>query len=523
MATGDKLVSLDGLKVAYDNVENNIVTAQSTQPTSSANRIWFPDSSAAEVEVPTYEEFSSVKSALNVMNQQLTMSFTSSGVRTWELTDTGMIIGQRYYLQIASYSGANTLTRVTVRFYDANTTLLETVGDNLVVGSVINFVVPANAAKFRLLYYISANESASARLTVNIWEYRFQSVLDSLASGLSAKVEGQTFGYIYSGNINIDRTNNTITSTSLRVITSRGVYNSISDASISFDSSSLLFVGYSASDSSHALTTYQLNFATSPDKVLLFAYQNGRLYFTDQYGKITINGGKYNPINNSRVICCLGDSFTAGGNSWPTQLNKQTNCVVANLGVAGSRMTVTYTSGSTEYKCFIDRVADGALDSYTPDLIVVFGGMNDAVKLHNNQCRIGEIADEAEYSTTTTSGYSFIARVKYLINLIKTKKPGVPILGVLPPDYSEGTSDYEWWYDYIGQIRDALQAVYELYGIPYVNLKKDCQEMYIDDYNLSTYRINGLSNMHPSVAGATAIGKIIYTCGVRDLFYMDSN
>lgn len=64
MATGDKLVSLDGLKVAYDNVENNIVTAQSTQPTSSANRIWFPDSSAAEVEVPTYEEFSSVKSAV---------------------------------------------------------------------------------------------------------------------------------------------------------------------------------------------------------------------------------------------------------------------------------------------------------------------------------------------------------------------------------------------------------------------------------------------------------------------------
>lgn len=343
------------------------------------------------------EDISDLKSAILNFSQGLSVSFTASGVRTWNLADTGMETGKSYQLRINSYSGANTLTRVTVRFYDSNTTLITTVGDNLTVGSVISFVVPDNAAKFRFLYYISASESSSASLKASIWQYRF--------------------------------------------------------------------------DAAH-------------------------------------NG----------TIACIGDSWTASLNGWNTFLAKQTGYTFVALSEAGSRMTVTYTSGSTEYKCFIDRVADGALDSYTPDLIVVFGGINDAVKLHNNQCRIGEITDTAEYSTSTTSGYSFIARVKYLINLIKTKKPGVPILGVLPPDYSEGTTDYDWWYDYIGQIRTALAEVYEYYGIPFVNLKTDCQEMYIDTYNLETYRTNGLSNMHPSAAGYKAIAKPIWN-GINKILW----
>ena len=191
---------------------------------------------------------------------------------------------------------------------------------------------------------------------------------------------------------------------------------------------------------------------------------------------------------------------------------------MVNLGVAGTRMSVTYTSGSNEYKCFIERVENGALSSYNPDLIVLFGGINDTVKLHNAQMTIGTIDDDAEYSATKTSGYSFIGRIKYLIELIKSKKPGVPILGVIPPDYSEGTSDFDWWTEYIEKIQSALRNVYEFYGIPYADIKKSCQEMYTDAYNLSTYRINGRSNMHPSLAGYKAIARCIQRDGIDRMF-----
>lgn len=220
----------------------------------------------------------------------------------------------------------------------------------------------------------------------------------------------------------------------------------------------------------------------------------------------------------SKTICCIGDSFTASTNSWHTYIRNHMGYNMINLGVAGTRISVTYTSGSKEYTSFIERVENGVLDAYTPDLIIVFGGINDTVKLHNAQMTIGTINDSAEYSPTKTSGYSFIGRVKYLIELIKSKKPGVPILGVIPPNYSEGTSNFEWWSEYISQIQDALRSVYEYYGILYVDLKKTCQEMYEDSYNLATYRIDGRSNMHPSVKGYKAIGKRIEVDGINKMF-----
>lgn len=220
----------------------------------------------------------------------------------------------------------------------------------------------------------------------------------------------------------------------------------------------------------------------------------------------------------SKTICCIGDSFTASTNSWHTYIRNRMGYNMINLGVAGTRISVSYTSGSKEYTSFIERVENGVLDAYTPDLIIVFGGINDTVKLHNAQMTIGTINDSAEYSPTKTSGYSFIGRVKYLIELIKSKKPGVPILGVIPPNYSEGTSNFEWWSEYISQIQDALRSVYEYYGILYVDLKKTCQEMYEDSYNLATYRIDGRSNMHPSVKGHKAIGKRIEVDGINKMF-----
>lgn len=219
----------------------------------------------------------------------------------------------------------------------------------------------------------------------------------------------------------------------------------------------------------------------------------------------------------SKTICCIGDSFTASTNSWHTYIRNRMGYNMINLGVAGTRISVSYTSGSKKYTSFIERVENGVLDAYTPDLIIVFGGINDTVKLHNAQMTIGTINDSAEYSPTKTSGYSFIGRVKYFIELIKSKKPGVPILGVIPPNYSEGTSNFEWWSEDIAQIQSALRLVYEFYGIPYVDIKKNCQEMYEDSYNLATYRIDGRSNMHPSNKGYEAISVRIQKDGIENI------
>lgn len=219
----------------------------------------------------------------------------------------------------------------------------------------------------------------------------------------------------------------------------------------------------------------------------------------------------------SKTICCIGDSFTASTNSWHTYIRNRMGYNMINLGVAGTRISVSYTSGSKKYTSFIERVENGVLDAYTPDLIIVFGGINDTVKFHNAQMTIGTINDSAEYSPTKTSGYSFIGRVKYFIELIKSKKPGVPILGVIPPNYSEGTSNFEWWSEDIAQIQSALRLVYEFYGIPYVDIKKNCQEMYEDSYNLATYRIDGRSNMHPSNKGYEAISVRIQKDGIENI------
>lgn len=74
MATKDKLVNLEDLKAVYDVVDpkitalesakDNVVLVQSTQPASEDNKIWIPTTQGQEVEVPTYDEFTDLKSAL---------------------------------------------------------------------------------------------------------------------------------------------------------------------------------------------------------------------------------------------------------------------------------------------------------------------------------------------------------------------------------------------------------------------------------------------------------------------------
>lgn len=341
----------------------------------------------------------------------------------------------------------------------------------------------------------------------------FESIIANVSKYIA---KDYNYGSIYHGTINIDTVNKTVNTSGASILTNYGVYIKIPAAEISIDYEVAVYIGVNKYDSDHNLIVKTLDSSMASDFIRIFVYHRGKVWFADKINGITIDGKNYN--ENVKTICCIGDSFTASNISWHTFIGQNLGYDMVNLGVSGTRMTVTYTSGGTNYECFIDRVANGALNSYSPDLIVLFGGINDTVKLHNNQMHIGTVEDEAEYSASTTSGYSFISRVKYLINLIKEKKPSAQILGVIPPNYSEGTSGYEWWAEYIAQIQEALRKVYEYYGIPYVDLKKRCQEMYENAYNLSTYRINGRSNMHPSKNGYEAIAKCIQKDGIENMF-----
>lgn len=70
MATGDKLVTLDGLKEVYDSVQEDmgdLILVQDSQPASPDNKIWIKETPQNEVQIPTYTEFTELKNALGTV------------------------------------------------------------------------------------------------------------------------------------------------------------------------------------------------------------------------------------------------------------------------------------------------------------------------------------------------------------------------------------------------------------------------------------------------------------------------
>lgn len=200
-------------------------------------------------------------------------------------------------------------------------------------------------------------------------------------------------------------------------------------------------------------------------------------------------------ILNGKKINCLGDSFTYPGNAWHYWLAKRTNCTVNNYGVSSSRISVDRDS----ILSFLSRYS--TMDQ-TADITIIFGGINDAASIAatTHGVTLGNI-------NSTKDNTTFYGALKLLIESIKLLMPGKKIIGVIPPDFS----DNENYINTLPQVQNACREVYEYYSIPYADLKKDCQEMYKDEYNLATYRkvTSSDENYHPSEAGHEAISEII--------------
>lgn len=58
------LAEVDPKITELESAKDNVVLVQSTQPASEDNKIWIPTTQGQEVEVPTYDEFTDLKSAM---------------------------------------------------------------------------------------------------------------------------------------------------------------------------------------------------------------------------------------------------------------------------------------------------------------------------------------------------------------------------------------------------------------------------------------------------------------------------
>lgn len=194
-----------------------------------------------------------------------------------------------------------------------------------------------------------------------------------------------------------------------------------------------------------------------------------------------------------KMFNCLGDSFTAPETAWHSFIAERTGAICNNYGVASSRVTIDVN----DIESFLNRYAD--MDT-TADVTIIFGGINDSRSMYNDgvnpTIELGDMSSPLNNST-------FYGGLRLLIESIKSFMPSKKIIGIIPPDF-EQTEPY---LVNLPLVQEACRKVYEHYGIPYADLKKNCQEMYIDEYNLNTYRKG--NNYHPSTAGHEAISEII--------------
>lgn len=189
---------------------------------------------------------------------------------------------------------------------------------------------------------------------------------------------------------------------------------------------------------------------------------------------------------SGKTIICFGDSFTEPQKSWAYWLGERTGAVTLNYGLSSSALVSKNTYANPAVDSFLTRLSDLPADC---DIFVLFGGLNDYHMIADGD--IGDIDSDATDAT-------FYGGVKLLISTIISKYPDKLIVAVIPPQCPQTTGAGNR-YLYIHTIVTALREIYELYGIPYVDLYKSCKEFNTSDTMIARYR--GGDQFHPSVDG----------------------
>lgn len=213
--------------------------------------------------------------------------------------------------------------------------------------------------------------------------------------------------------------------------------------------------------------------------------------------EVVVSTVSTSPLRGKKINC-LGDSFSHPENSWHYYLAQRTGCTINNYGVASSRISIDVTNSSSQLvQSFLNRAP--SMDT-SADVTIIFGGINDAQSISHGDITLGSISSALD---TTT----FYGALKKLIELIQTRMPGKQIFGVIPPDFAPTS----YYLTTLPQVQAACREVYRYYGIPFADLRWDCQEMFENDYNNATFRKVTASdaNYHPSEAGFKAIAGVI--------------
>lgn len=195
-----------------------------------------------------------------------------------------------------------------------------------------------------------------------------------------------------------------------------------------------------------------------------------------------------------KKIYFLGDSITEGCGVTPETvyhavIAKKTGCISVGYGVGGSCMAheVTEIEKQWSFCARIDEMGDD------PDMIVVFGGVND---YGHGSAPIGTPDDRTPYS--------FYGACHYIITTLLEKYPLKPIIFMTPTHYQAellpGVTSGRPFIDYVRIIREVCGN----YGIPVCDLYKNSGIAPILESQRALYIPDGV---HPNELGHEIIAS----------------
>lgn len=201
-----------------------------------------------------------------------------------------------------------------------------------------------------------------------------------------------------------------------------------------------------------------------------------------------------------KIVLCLGDSITYA-NEYLEELQRLSGAKeVVNYGVAGTTIAKRKKLFGNRYdEDFLQRADTMQQEA---DLIVVFGGTNDYGH--------GDVPIGLETDTTLDT---FSGNVRILVNKIRQKYKGVPIIFITPThriNEDDPHGEFGLKPTAMGTLNeyvDALIKVLKLENVNILDLYNDSDFSFDNELFRSYVKVDGL---HPNDDGHRAIAKKLY-------------
>lgn len=217
-----------------------------------------------------------------------------------------------------------------------------------------------------------------------------------------------------------------------------------------------------------------------------------------------------NPLNKKRIMC-IGASATridqhstpASGSTggfvgWQKWL-KWNGGFCTNKGKSGYCYSTGYGSGS-----LYTEVVTNQMDISNEDIIVLFGGQNDA----QYNAPIG--TPPTDYETISTDASNMCGAINGIMNYIRTNKPTAKVFIITPYKSSLSNLSFAHVKPYI----EAIKACGEFWSAKVIDLFSNCGIS--PAINSETFLYDGI---HPNTKGAELIGKLITSDILKELTF----